>query len=63
MRAQKRDAEEGDNPEKKSVSSLNEESEDKAFFRLRKGLEPYNLSESDTDFLLSVFKAHKESNK
>lgn len=37
--------------------------EDKAFFRLKKGLEPYNLSESDADFLLSVFKAHKESNK
>lgn len=36
---------------------------DKAFFRLKKGLEPYNLSNKDTDFLLSVFKAHKENNK
>lgn len=34
-----------------------------AFFRLKKGLEPYDLSESDAEFLLSVFKAHKESNK
>lgn len=34
-----------------------------AFFRLKKGLEPYNLSKSDTDFILTVFKAHKEKNK
>ena len=38
-----------------------EESEfDKAFFRLRKGLEPMGLNDDDTDFLLTVLKAHKE---
>lgn len=35
----------------------------KGFFRLKKGLEPYDISESDADFLLSVYKAHIESNK
>lgn len=34
-----------------------------AFFRLKKGLEPYNLDEEDAEFLLTVFKAHKEKNK
>lgn len=33
-----------------------------AFFRLKKGLEPYNISESDADFLLKVYKAHIEKN-
>lgn len=35
----------------------------KGLFRLKKGLEPYDISESDADFLLSVYKAHIESNK
>lgn len=34
-----------------------------AFFRLKKGLEPYNIDSEDADFILSVFKAHKENNK
>ena len=34
-----------------------------AFFRLKKGLEPYDLDEEDAEFLLTVFKAHKEKNK
>lgn len=32
------------------------------FFRLKKGLEPYDLSESDADFLIAVFEAHKQKN-
>ena len=34
-----------------------------AFFRLKQGLEPYDISESDVDFLLKVYKAHIEKNK
>ena len=52
----------GKMPENEKGPENNSESE-KAFFRLRKGLEPYNLDEEDTDFLLTVFKAHKEKNK
>ena len=33
-----------------------------AFFRLKKGLEPYNISESDADFILTVYKAHIDKN-
>lgn len=33
-----------------------------AFFRLKKGLEPYNISESDADFLVEVYKAHIRKN-
>lgn len=52
------------NSEYRNINDYNEEiSDNKAFFRLKKGLEPYDLSESDADFLLSVFKAHKENNK
>lgn len=40
-----------------------EELSSKGFFRLKKGLEPYDISESDAEFLLSVYKAHIESNK
>lgn len=36
---------------------------DCAFFRLKKGLEPLGLDEDDADFLLTVYKAHKEKNK
>ncbi|OCN00755.1 hypothetical protein A7X67_08245 [Clostridium sp. W14A] len=36
---------------------------DGAFFRLKKGLEPLGLDDSDADFLLTVYKAHKEKNK
>lgn len=36
---------------------------DSAFFRLKKGLEPLGLSDEDADFLLKVYKAHKENNK
>lgn len=36
---------------------------DGAFFRLKKGLEPLGLDEDDADFLLTVYKAHKEKNK
>lgn len=34
-----------------------------AFFRLKKGLEPLGLSNEDAEFLLAVYKAHKERNK
>lgn len=43
--------------------NISDDSSNKAFFRLKKGLEPYDISESDADFLLSVYKAHIESNK
>ena len=33
-----------------------------AFFRLKQGLEPYDISESDVDFLLEVYKAHIKKN-
>lgn len=36
---------------------------DGAFFRLKKGLEPLGLDDADADFLLTVYKAHKEKNK
>lgn len=36
---------------------------DSTFFHLKKGLEPYDLDSDDVDFLLTVFKAHKEKNK
>lgn len=44
-------------------TDINESESIKAFFRLKKGLEPYDIDNSDTDFILSVFKAHKELNK
>ena len=34
-----------------------------SFFRLKKGLEPLGLDKDDADFLLTVYKAHKEKNK
>lgn len=34
-----------------------------AFFRLKQGLEPYDLSEADADFLLEVYKAHIKKNQ
>lgn len=34
-----------------------------AFFRLKQGLEPYDLSESDADFLVEVYKAHIKKNQ
>lgn len=34
-----------------------------AFFRLKKGLEPYDISEADADFLVKVYKAHIEKNQ
>lgn len=34
-----------------------------AFFRLKQGLEPYDLSESDADFLVEVYKAHIRKNQ
>jgi len=34
-----------------------------AFFRLKQGLEPYDLSESDADFLVEVYKAHLKNNQ
>ena len=34
-----------------------------AFFRLKQGLEPYDLSEADVDFLLEVYKAHIKKNQ
>lgn len=34
-----------------------------AFFRLKQGLEPYDLTESDADFLLTVYKAHLKKNQ
>lgn len=33
-----------------------------AFFRLKQGLEPYDISEDDADFLLDVYKAHIKKN-
>lgn len=47
----------------KTVERNNDETLNSAFFRLKKGLEPFNLDESDADFLLKVFKAHKEKNE
>lgn len=34
-----------------------------AFFRLRQGLEPYDITESDADFLVEVYKAHIKKNQ
>lgn len=34
-----------------------------AFFRLKQGLEPYDLSEADAEFLLEVYKAHIKKNQ
>lgn len=34
-----------------------------AFFRLKQGLEPYDLSEADADFLLEVYRAHIKKNQ
>lgn len=36
---------------------------DSTFFRLKKGLEPYGLDKEDAEFLLTVYRAHKEKNK
>lgn len=36
---------------------------DPVFFRLKKGLEPYNVTESDVDFIINVYKLHKEQNR
>lgn len=49
--------------EKSSSSDDSENQVNGALFRLNKELEPYNLTDDDTDFLLTVFKAHKERNK
>ena len=43
--------------------SSDESELDGAFFRLKKGLEPYGLDKEDADFLLTVYRAHKEKNK
>lgn len=42
---------------------IKSEETDGAFFRLKKGLEPMGLDEADAEFLLTVYKAHKERNK
>ena len=34
-----------------------------AFFRLKQGLEPYDITESDADFLVEVYKAHIKKNQ
>lgn len=34
-----------------------------AFFRLKQGLEPYDLSDADADFLVEVYKAHIKKNQ
>ena len=44
-------------------NDINDSENIQAFFRLKKGLEPYNIDNSDTDFILSVFKAHRDRNK
>jgi len=44
-------------------NSLDEQPQDLAFFRLKKGLEAYDIEQEDIDFLLTVMKAHKERNK
>lgn len=49
---------ESDNKKSPDKSELNG-----AFFRLKKGLEPYDLDKDDVDFLLKVYKAHIEKNK
>lgn len=46
--------------EKEAVSSPKTND---GFFRLKKGLEPYQLSEEDADFLITVFEAHKQKNR
>ena len=50
-------------PEENTPAGTSESQLSGAMFRLAKELEPYNLTEEDTDFLLTVFKAHKERNK
>ncbi len=47
----------GNFPESDPVSG-----EEKSFFRLKQGLEPYSIDEEDAEFLLDVFKAHKKRN-
>lgn len=45
--------------ENSSKESINNQ----AFFRLKKGLEPYSINDNDVDFILDVFKAHKKRNE
>lgn len=50
---------------KKKASTQEGEHESKlspVFFRLRQGLEPYDIPEDGTDFLLDVHKAHIKKN-
>ena len=43
--------------------SIDKSKSNQAFFRLKKGLEPYNIDSDDADFILDVFKAHKKRNE
>lgn len=52
-----------DNDRDTPVNSDSDEHYTPAFFRLKQGLEPYNISESDVDFLLDVYKAHIKKNQ
>lgn len=45
------------------VKSDSAQVESPAFFRLRQGLEPYDITDSDVDFLLEVYKAHIKKNQ
>lgn len=51
-----------DVPPERNTDRTDEET-NSAYFRLKQGLEPYNINDDDAEFLLSVFKAHKELNK
>lgn len=48
---------------KKEPSDLKDTEDSPAFFRLKKGLESFELDDSDVDFLLTVYKAHKKKNE
>lgn len=52
------ESEKAPTPEDERVTDLSP-----AFFRLKQGLEPYDLSESDADFLVEVYKAHIKKNQ
>ncbi len=45
-----------------SPTAPQSDSESPAFFRLRKGLEAYNISEADADYLVEMYKLHLKMN-
>jgi repressor LexA len=47
----------------RNIKSCDNAETNNAYLRLKQGLEPYDIDEDDAEFLLSVFKVHKELNK